>query len=409
MGSIKSYATPQGRQDAPSGTAPTPTPKLGGDADPWTGRSGSLVDSSHLDSSHQSKATTLHQSRFGGYQRAGAFSAVMFNSVAAGALLLVSLPFLLIVPILILVLDGPPVLYRGERMGKDKKLFYMYKFRTLLTDAERKVGGHLLNSSHGLETRSGKLLRETRLDELPQLINVLRGDMNLVGPRPERRAVYEQQCKDIAGYDVRFQVKPGLIGYSQIVTPHSAPKKARVLIDNYYVRQKQKWHMDIVFFLSCLMWLGSRAAIKILVKGRNFVRRLAAGSPGRPRGAKDQRASERIKLTKAELQLRPLGQAEPYRLVGRIDDVSDHGLAFWSSVDLSGHIDSHDMDMVLTITRRFMPRLGVKRKMVRIRGRLLRVDDENQSRRYRHVFLIQPLRAVDLLTLHQYFLGKSIA
>ena len=200
--------------------------------------------------------------QYGSYQVSDFWTSLLFNVPAAAMLLIVTLPFFIIMPLIILILDGRPIFYRGERLGRDKKPFIMYKFRTLKTDAERRVGGQVLSSSDRLETRTGKLLRETRLDELPQLINVVRGDMALVGPRPERRAVYESQCKDIPGYDNRFVVKPDIIGYSQLSTPHSAPKRARALLGNYYVRRKQKWFVDIIFFAFALMWLAQRVAVK---------------------------------------------------------------------------------------------------------------------------------------------------
>jgi len=157
------------------------------------------------------------------------------NASIAAMILLISSPLMLIIALLIKLQDGGSVFYRGERFGYKKKLFTMYKFRSLVPDAEQIIGAKLLKRGEGLETRVGKFLRDSRLDELPQLINVVNGTMVFLGPRPERPAVYEQLCKEIKDYDKRFEVKPGVFGYSQLFTPHGTSKRMRAYIDNYYV------------------------------------------------------------------------------------------------------------------------------------------------------------------------------
>ncbi|MDA0655343.1 MAG: sugar transferase, partial [Proteobacteria bacterium] len=209
-----------------------------------------------------------------------------------------------------------------------------------------KVGGGLLSSSDRLETRTGKLLRETRLDELPQLINVVLGDMSLVGPRPERRAVYESQCKHIPGYDNRFAVKPGIIGYSQLFTPHSAPKRARSLLDNYYVRRRQKWFVDIIFFAFALLWLAQRAAAKALKIGYELVLRVI-----KKHSAANNRASERLSPAKTSISFRPAGTKEPFQEAGEIVDISDNGVVFYWAEDLG----ECDLELRLQIEGEFPP------------------------------------------------------
>lgn len=146
-------------------------------------------------------------------------------------LLLVSLPLLLAIALAVLVTSGRPIFHRGTRLGLHKRPFKMYKFRTLLSGAEKMTRGRLLTRHDGITTPIGWFLRDTRLDELPQLLNIVKGEMRFVGPRPVRPDVYESLCKGIARYDVRFQGKPGLVGHSQIFTPHNTPKRMRSLID----------------------------------------------------------------------------------------------------------------------------------------------------------------------------------
>ena len=116
--------------------------------------------------------------------------------------------------------SGSPVLYRGERVGRGGRIFTMYKFRTLKPDAEQRLGPYLgaeLTQRTELElTELGRLLRTSHLDELPQLYNVLRGDMSIVGPRPIRPAFFAELCEQIPQYWQRLVVRPGLTGFAQL-------------------------------------------------------------------------------------------------------------------------------------------------------------------------------------------------
>jgi lipopolysaccharide/colanic/teichoic acid biosynthesis glycosyltransferase len=115
---------------------------------------------------------------------------------------------------------GSPILYRGPRVGRGGSVFVMLKFRTLRADSEERLGPHLgpeLTALTALEqTRVGRVLRATKIDELPQLFNVVRGDMSLVGPRPIRPAFFESLCHEIPAYWQRLVVRPGLTGLAQL-------------------------------------------------------------------------------------------------------------------------------------------------------------------------------------------------
>jgi lipopolysaccharide/colanic/teichoic acid biosynthesis glycosyltransferase len=117
-------------------------------------------------------------------------------------------------------LSGRPVLYRGPRVGRFGTTFTMYKFRTLRPGAEQRLGHHLGEELTRLTaaelTRTGLVLRRTKLDELPQLWNVLRGDMSLVGPRPIRPEFFEELCMKIPAYWQRLVVRPGVTGFAQL-------------------------------------------------------------------------------------------------------------------------------------------------------------------------------------------------
>lgn len=333
--------------------------------------------------------------RFGGYEKSGFLAGLLFNIPTATLLILVSFPFFIIVPLIILIQDGRPVFYKGERMGRNKKTYMMYKFRTLVKDAEQRLGGKMLSSSDRLELPIGRFLRESRLDELPQLINVVRRDMDLVGPRPERRAVYEAQCRELPGYENRFNVRPGLIGYSQLFTPHNAPKRARVILDNLYVRRKQKWHVDILFFTLAILWLAKRAFLKGVKMAMELGGRLV-----RQGKTANNRASERIKPPHTEILLNRDGQRVS---MGTILDISDEGVVFRTDRDMAGE----SVALRMRIEAEFAPRPGVKRKSARCQGQVLRSIPLADGG-FRTVVLYKPARPLDLLLIHQYFLAKSI-
>jgi lipopolysaccharide/colanic/teichoic acid biosynthesis glycosyltransferase len=138
----------------------------------------------------------------------------------AGTLLLVFAPFLAAAAVAILLSSGRPVLYRGLRVGRAGEIFTMYKLRTLSADAEARLGPfqdkELDRLTGGEVTRVGKVLRATQLDELPQLVNVVRGDMSIVGPRPIRPVFFEELVTEIPQYWQRLVVRPGLTGFAQL-------------------------------------------------------------------------------------------------------------------------------------------------------------------------------------------------
>jgi lipopolysaccharide/colanic/teichoic acid biosynthesis glycosyltransferase len=138
--------------------------------------------------------------------------ALLFLAIAAIPMLLISAA--------ILATSGRPVLYRGQRVGRGGEFYTMLKFRTLRAGAEERLGPflgpELVAKTREERTRVGRWLRATQLDELPQLFNVLRGDMSLVGPRPIRPIFFEQLASDLPAYWQRLVVRPGLTGFAQV-------------------------------------------------------------------------------------------------------------------------------------------------------------------------------------------------
>jgi exopolysaccharide biosynthesis polyprenyl glycosylphosphotransferase len=136
--------------------------------------------------------------------------------ILAGLLLIITLPLWLFIAILIKIEDGGAAIYWQKRIGKDGKPFLLYKFRSMKTGAENETGAVWAEKGDPRTTKIGKTLRRLHLDELPQMVNVLRGDISLVGPRPERPEFVLQLTKEIPHYDIRQLIKPGFTGWAQI-------------------------------------------------------------------------------------------------------------------------------------------------------------------------------------------------
>ena len=138
-------------------------------------------------------------------------------------------------------LESPgPVFYRQDRVGKDGRVFRLFKFRSMSVDAE-KGGPRWAIPSDPRVTRVGRLIRLTRIDEIPQALNVLRGDMALIGPRPERPNFVEHLAAVIPHYDCRSAVRPGITGWAQINYPYGASvedARNKLAYDLYYLRHR---------------------------------------------------------------------------------------------------------------------------------------------------------------------------
>jgi len=144
----------------------------------------------------------------------------VLDILLASVFLILSLPLLAAIAAAIVVTDGLPIFYRGRRVGRGGRVFTMVKFRTLRRDAEerlgRYLGAELVLRTQAEFTPVGRRLRAAQLDELPQLWNVLRGDMSLVGPRPIRPIFFEQLAEELPAYWQRLVVRPGLTGFAQV-------------------------------------------------------------------------------------------------------------------------------------------------------------------------------------------------
>jgi lipopolysaccharide/colanic/teichoic acid biosynthesis glycosyltransferase len=196
-----------------------------------------------------------------------------FDLALSGAGLLVSWPVWLAAAAAIKAEDGGPVFYVQERVGRRGRVFRVLKFRSMVPNAEARVGA--LQASHGDPriTRVGRLLRATALDELPQLWNIFRGDMSFVGPRALRPGEIEvrgdggeERLEDVPGFTSRIRVRPGLTGVAQIYADRDIPRRWKFQYDKLYIRKQSFWLDCRLILLS--FWITFRGSWE--VRGKKF-------------------------------------------------------------------------------------------------------------------------------------------
>jgi lipopolysaccharide/colanic/teichoic acid biosynthesis glycosyltransferase len=182
---------------------------------------------------------------------------------------LVALPFAVVIALLVLVTSGRPILYRGDRVGRRGRFFQMLKFRTLKTGAEERIGQYLgpelIEATDAELTRFGRWLKASQLDEIPQLWNVLRGDMSIVGPRPERPhfvaqfkhkirpRFFTELAQDLPAYWQRLVVRPGLTGFAQVRRGYETSMAEKLAHDLEWIADR-----SVRLYLRTVLFTGFR-------------------------------------------------------------------------------------------------------------------------------------------------------
>ena len=172
-------------------------------------------------------------------------------------------PLMLLAALLILLENGFPFLYRQERVGQGGRVFQVVKFRSMRNDAELDGKPRWATSNDDRVTRVGRVIRKLRIDELPQLLNVLKGDMSLVGPRPERPYFVGELSQKIPFYVARHSIKPGVTGWAQVRYPYGASvddASQKLQYDLYYVKNHSMFLDLVIFFETIEVVLTGRGA-----------------------------------------------------------------------------------------------------------------------------------------------------
>lgn len=175
----------------------------------------------------------------------------VFDIVSSALLLLMALPVMIVAAIAIKLDSRGPVIYRQERVGLNGRGFMCLKFRSMSTDAERDGVARWATKNDSRVTRVGKFIRKTRIDELPQLFSVLKGEMSIVGPRPERPSFVKELQSQVAFYDLRHSVKPGVTGWAQVRYCYGASvedARRKHQFDLYYIKNNSLL-LDIVILV----------------------------------------------------------------------------------------------------------------------------------------------------------------
>lgn len=187
----------------------------------------------------------------------------VFDVVLSGLGLLVSAPLWALFALAVKLEDGGPVLFKQDRVGQHGRIFSALKFRSMVPDAEKGVGAVQAEHNDPRVTRAGRLLRATAMDELPQLWNILRGDMSFVGPRALRPGETEVSrtgesgpIDAISGYAARSAIVPGLTGIAQIYAPRDVPRRQKFRYDRLYLRRQSVW-LDVRLILLSF-WISVR-------------------------------------------------------------------------------------------------------------------------------------------------------
>lgn len=180
----------------------------------------------------------------------------MIDLICALILAVITSPIMLVTAIIVKVYDGGPVLYKQVRVTRDDKEFKIMKFRSMKVDAEKDGVARLASKNDSRITPIGKFIRKVRIDELPQLFNIIKGEMSFIGPRPERPEIIKQYLEEMPEFTFRTKVKAGLAGYAQVYGKYNTTPYDKLKLDLTYIENYSVW-LDIKLMLLTLKILFS--------------------------------------------------------------------------------------------------------------------------------------------------------
>lgn len=191
----------------------------------------------------------------------------IFDLVLSVLAIIITSPIMIIVSVLIKIYDRGPIIFTQERLTLNNRVFEIYKFRSMIVDAEKNGEVRLASKNDSRITPIGKVIRKLRIDELPQLFNILKGDMSIVGPRPERPEIVEQYIKVMPEFNLRTKVKAGLTGYAQIMGKYNTNPYDKLKLDLMYIGN-YSFFMDIKMILMTIKILFMPESTEGLDEGK---------------------------------------------------------------------------------------------------------------------------------------------
>lgn len=196
-----------------------------------------------------------------------AFFKRLMDIVISGAACIAALPFMALTALAVKMEDGGPALYKQKRLTIGGKEFYVYKFRSMRIDAEKDGVARLASTGDSRITKVGNFIRKVRLDELPQLFNILKGDMSIVGPRPERPEIAAQYEKEMPEFQYRLRVKAGLTGYAQIFGKYNTTPYDKLKLDLHYI-QNYSLMLDVKLMIQTVKILFMKESTEGIAAGQ---------------------------------------------------------------------------------------------------------------------------------------------
>ncbi|HBI91423.1 MAG TPA: UDP-phosphate N-acetylgalactosaminyl-1-phosphate transferase [Terrisporobacter glycolicus] len=173
--------------------------------------------------------------------------------------LVISIPMIIVFGFLIKKEDGGPIFYKQDRLGKDGKIIFIYKLRSMRINSETN-GAIWAEKNDPRITKVGKFIRKTRIDEIPQFLNILKGEMSVIGPRPERPTLTMEFNDEIPGFINRLVVKPGLTGYAQVHGGYEISPEDKIKEDLYYIKNRSVFlDLSILFKTVKVIFTGEGA------------------------------------------------------------------------------------------------------------------------------------------------------
>jgi len=197
----------------------------------------------------------------------------LMDIVLCSVAMIVAAPVMAVVAIAIKLEDGGPVFFRQKRMTRNGREFDILKFRSMIVDAEKYAGAVLATDNDPRITKVGRFIRATRLDEIPQILNILKGDMSIVGPRPERKVIADEYCKDIPEFAYRLKVRGGLTGYAQIYGKYNTSAYDKLRLDLMYI-ENYSLLLDIKLIILTLRIIFSKESTEGIDKQQENQRKI---------------------------------------------------------------------------------------------------------------------------------------